>query len=173
MMCCFISGSVRNGMLLIMRISCPCKTRNVHKMGIRDRSATWKYYVTKEPGDDTTWQNIDAELNALGKVEEKKDGVFYTTFEIPLKYTGYHFKAVLIGTDDYSSQVELVTPALEGKLLKGTADILSLIHISGWGKRSPLPCRTPSVKREAGHGKGASPYPVDGQRWKAEWMRIV
>ena len=88
-------------------------------------SATWKYYVTKDPGDDTTWQNIDAELNALGKVEEKKDGVFYTTFEIPLKYTGYHFKAVLIGTDDYSSQVELVTPALEGKLLKGTADISS------------------------------------------------
>ena len=88
-------------------------------------SATWKYYVTKDPGDDTTWQNIDAELNALKKVEEKKDGVFYTTFEIPLKYTGYHFKAVLIGTDDYSSQVELVTPALEGKLLKGTADISS------------------------------------------------
>ena len=88
-------------------------------------SATWKYYVTKDPGDDTTWQNINAELNALGKVEEKKDGVFYTTFEIPLKYTGYHFKAVLIGTDDYSSQVELVTPALEGKLLKGTADISS------------------------------------------------
>ena len=32
-------------------------------------------------GRHTTWQNIDAELNALKKVEGKKDSVFYTTFE--------------------------------------------------------------------------------------------
>lgn len=85
-------------------------------------SANWNYYVSKKSGADAQWQNIGNDLSS--KTEEKKDGVYRTAFEIPLKYTGYYFKATLGGIDDYSSQVELVVPdALEGKVLKGTVSI--------------------------------------------------
>ena len=87
-------------------------------------TATWKYYVTKTPEVATTWQNIDAELKALGRVDEVKDNVSYSTFKLPLKYTGFYLKAVLIGVDDYSNQVEYVTKEkLQGKLLTSTAVI--------------------------------------------------
>lgn len=87
-------------------------------------TATWKYYVTKTPEIATTWQNIDAELKALGRVDEIKDDVSYSTFKVPLKYTGFYLKAVLIGVDDYSGQVEYVSPqALEGKLLTSPSTI--------------------------------------------------
>ncbi|MCG4663330.1 hypothetical protein L0P73_22370, partial [[Clostridium] innocuum] len=87
-------------------------------------TATWKYYVTKTPEVATTWQNIDAELKALGRVDEVKDNVSYSTFKVPLKYTGFYLKAVLIGVDDYSNQVEYVTKEkLQGKLLTSTAVI--------------------------------------------------
>lgn len=87
-------------------------------------TATWKYYVTKTPDNDASWQNIDAELKALGRVDEVKDDVSYSTFEVPLKYTDYHLKATLTGTDDYSGQVEFITPKeLEGTLIKGNSSI--------------------------------------------------
>ncbi|MCR0579436.1 hypothetical protein MKC54_21300 [[Clostridium] innocuum] len=87
-------------------------------------TATWRYYVTKTPENAASWQNIDAELKALGRVDEVKDDVSYSTFEVPLKYTDYHLKATLTGVDDYSGQVEFITPdKLEGTLIKGNSSI--------------------------------------------------
>lgn len=85
-------------------------------------TATWKYYVQDPNGGSDVWQNIDAELKALGRKDEidKSDEtmMLVSTFEIPLKYKGYLLKAVLSGTQDYSGSVEFITDEIEGKLIK-------------------------------------------------------
>ncbi|WP_416327496.1 ZmpA/ZmpB/ZmpC family metallo-endopeptidase-related protein [[Eubacterium] hominis] len=85
-------------------------------------TATWKYYVQDPKGVSDVWQNIDAELKALGRKDEidKSDEttMLVSTFEIPLKYKGYRLKAVLSGTQDYSGSVEFITDEIEGKLIK-------------------------------------------------------
>lgn len=85
-------------------------------------TATWKYYVKDPNGGSDVWQNIDAELKALGRKDEidKSDEttMLVSTFEIPLKYKGYLLKAVLSGTQDYSRSVEFITGEIGGKLIK-------------------------------------------------------
>lgn len=85
-------------------------------------TATWKYYVQDPKDGSNVWQNIDAELKALGRKDEvdKSDEtmMLVSTFEIPLKYKGYRLKAVLSGTQDYSGSVEFITDEIEGKLIK-------------------------------------------------------
>lgn len=85
-------------------------------------TATWKYYVQDPKDGSNVWQNIDAELKALGRKDEvdKSDEttMLVSTFEIPLKYKGYLLKAVLSGTQDYSRSVEFITDKIEGKLIK-------------------------------------------------------
>lgn len=88
-------------------------------------TATWKFYV--QAAGESTWQNIDQELKALGRKDEiSEDGSkAITTFEIPMKYTGYTLKAELIGTDDYSGIVDFIAPkSIEGKMINtGAAKI--------------------------------------------------
>lgn len=84
-------------------------------------TATWKYYVHGPNDAEGVWQNIDSELNALGRIDEIKDGVSYSTISIPLKYKDYQVKATLTGNDDYSGSVEYITPKVEGKLINETA----------------------------------------------------
>lgn len=85
-------------------------------------TATWKFYV--QASGESTWQNIDQELKALGRRDEISEDKTkaITTFEVPMKYKGYKLKAELTGTDDYSGTVEFITPdTIEGTMINTSA----------------------------------------------------
>lgn len=85
-------------------------------------TATWKFYV--QASGESTWQNIDQELKALGRRDEISEDKTkaITTFEVPMKYKGYKLKAELTGTDDYSGTVEFITPVtIEGTMINTSA----------------------------------------------------
>lgn len=93
-------------------------------------TATWKFYV--QASGDSAWQNIDQELKALGRkdeiIKDKNSGKSkaITTFEIPMKYTGYTLKAELTGTDDYIGTVEFITEEpIEGKMINTGAAMIT------------------------------------------------
>ena len=86
-------------------------------------TATWKFYVQGKNDAADVWQNIDTELNNLGRVDTVDDekGALITTFMIPMKYKEYKVKAVLSGYDDYSGSVEYISSSIEGRLIDATA----------------------------------------------------
>lgn len=86
-------------------------------------TATWKFYVQGKNDAADVWQNIDTELNNLGRVDtvDNEKGALITTFMIPMKYKEYKVKAVLSGYDDYSGSVEYISSPIEGRLIDAKA----------------------------------------------------
>lgn len=101
------------------------KTLEYSLMGTIAPTASWKYYV--RPDSSGKWQNIDSELDTLGRVDgiSEDQTKALSTISLPLKYTGYQLRVELTGIDDYEGTVTYEVSRIEGKLIDaGGASII-------------------------------------------------
>ncbi len=86
----------------------------------------WQYYVSNNPNNEASWQNITAEIK--NNVSEGKNETYaYTKAIFPLKYAnGYYVRIVFSGRNDYEGSITYTSKAaLLGTQIKGHAEVVS------------------------------------------------
>lgn len=84
----------------------------------------WKYYASTTIDDNATWQSIDNELSdKLVEGVSSDNSYIYSKVTIPLKYTDFYIKVEFSGNGDYEGIQSIVTPKIQGQLIKGSAEL--------------------------------------------------